>query len=80
MGTVLVQRPCWFCTYKEVAVLHGQPDCKYCKGTGYVEHWLSQEVGDLLLRVDPEWYKVIGHREDGSAGRLEINRETSSPK
>ena len=65
MGTILVQRPCWFCKYREdFAALELQTTCKYCKGRGYVQNWYSQEVGSILLRIDPEWYKVIDRRGD----------------
>jgi hypothetical protein len=61
MGRILLRRPCWFCM-EAFEGTESQTGCKYCKGKGYLQRWLPQDVGELLLRVDPEWYKVIERR------------------
>jgi hypothetical protein len=66
MGTMLIRRPCWFCKYTAFEI-EALMTCKYCKGNGSIQFWLSQEVGELLVRVDPEWYEVMDRCDDDSS-------------
>ena len=60
MRTMLVRWPCCF----GFGEIESHTTCKHCKGKGYIQHWLSQEIGELLVRVDPGWYTVVDRRDD----------------